>query len=274
MLAFTVEEFNKMIDELFGGDEPRYDTLAIIAKKTVYNYLKRKCQPFDELKSSDAHDDIFDNVFIKLRSYGVKSYFFRYSTDGSIHDGPEGFQKYLYVVASNAFNDYVKQNLGKTTGGGDDDLIDLPAPSTTGAVIDKIAATEVLAGAFDIVIESGISVYKILTWLAHGIIMCEGFNSMEAKRVLIDMFSEKSLDDMFFEIINVAEKKSWMEFSAYQKKKIENALDVIGRNKVRVGNIKYKDLYMAKGPQASVSDWINKTNSYVKGQMNNNSAVE
>ena len=266
MLAFKVEEFDKMIDELFFEKVVKYDAFLKILEKTVYGYLVHKASGMSDMTTSKAYDDIYHNVFQKLRLTSFKGFFYKYGDDPRVNDGPEAFQKYLYTVARNAFFDYVNQNRSKHVVliDPEDPIVNVSVPDTTAEVIEKLAAIERLSASFDCVIESKNSVYKILTWLAHCMFISEGFTPIEAKRILIDMFSDEPLEHMYYEIYAMSKRISWLELSEHQRDKLERALERPHKDGRSMRDIKLKELYMAKGAMASVSDWVNKINTYVK----------
>ena len=269
MMAFTVEEFNCMVNELLYLEEARFDMLVVIAERTLLPSIKKWCSTVPLLSCAEGYRDVMQDVHIKLIQKVIPRFLKKDGANGPVNNDPKGFKNWLFEVARNTFYDRVYEINRISNSSVDPDGLDIVG-ETDVPTVDIIAREEELARAFDIVLDCNVSVYKTLTWIAEGVFMIRSESTaIEAKALIEKAFSQKTLYEMRDMIIAASDKVSWMKFTPSQKKRIDDALDAPFDEDRCYGEVQYSDFFMKKGGKATISDWINRMNSYVKRGMEN-----
>lgn len=271
MLAFTVEEFNIMLRELFESESQCFDMLCRIAEKTLVSRVRSKCNASGVLLKNE-YKDVMQEIYCKLIKKSVNSFFLRNGVNGGTNDDPTEFQKWMFTVADNLTIDYIKKakkHIDIRQPFEEDEegniFIDITVP---GNVDDDVSET--LAHGFNIAIGLNIRVYKILTWIAHSyFIVALDVTRIEANGLILRMFKHRSLCQMWGMLHHLSKKISWMKTTKEQEQKIEKALSAPYDDTHEYGEMQYQTFFMKKGEKETISDWINRVNSMIRKVIGN-----
>lgn len=261
MEFFKAEEFHQMIFELTESDVKCYDTLVLIAKKTLYKTVCQWCNQSSLLRGYE--DDIMQEIYLRLIKKCVTGFLMR---NGELNDDPNGFKNWLFTVAKNIRSDFAK-NLGSTefneTKTPDGELPEGVDTDTCGTEPDNYDYDE-LNRYFGIVLGADSNVHIPLTWLTVMLMITNGgMNRIEATEKTVSICSDMELDAMFDFILAQSDNIIWLELSDEQIEEIRDNLDKTDEDGIRTGEKKYCEFYMKKGAKASVSDWVNRMNSRI-----------
>lgn len=269
MQSFTAEEFEQMIAELTNPSGASFQTLCLIADKTLRQTVQHWCANDPVLSGKDMVNDIMQEIFCRLIKTCVTHFLLRNDCNGQINRDPVGFQKWMFTVARNIKkdvsnhsrrDDYNTTSLGKCT--------DVSTLDSVAALDERKQHIMVLKEAFSIVLNSDVRVYKVLTWLAQCLYIIQfDYSKIESNDKLIEDFSEKTLFEMRDILFEWAKKTEWMHISSEQKNKIDQMLNMPFQKETHIGDIKYKDFFMKKGGKASISDWVNRMNNLIESRI-------
>lgn len=261
MKSFTVEEFDQMVRELTEYDPPSFRTLINIAEKTLRPSIVKWCREDKRLSGRQFEDDIMQETLIRLVQKCITGFFYR--TD-DINYNPDGFRNWMFEVAHNIKRDFAKRQSKldlRERGFEDGEEENVPAEDESEAE----AVRERLAEAFELILDSDIKIYKILTWLAQCVFVIEyGMPRKDSNAMLADQFADKTLYELCDTVYSFAERIPWMNFTPTHKKKIADALAEEFKNGKTYGQSRYRDFFMKKDGKATISDWINRMNGYIK----------
>ena len=193
MQYFTQDEYNEMIRELLHTTPVCYDTMAMIAERTLKPYLRKLCNNDVYLRGRQCDDDIMQQVHMHLIQFCVTRFLYRNDT---VNDSPEEFTAWLFTVAKNAFLDYVRKNhrIYKKEGEYPED--DTPPESSSDDHVVQ-TARERLTETFDVVSGLRSKVPMLLTWMAvHILVLCYVESNAKAIHILDREFSAKPMDKM------------------------------------------------------------------------------
>lgn len=266
MKYFSVEEFDKMYQEIMRNEQPCFDTLVYISQKSLYRIICKWCYTDSALRGRQYEDDIMQLIHIRLIKNCVKGFFMK-KADGNYD--PDGFDTWMKTVATNIFIDFAKkikseplidtEDGGETKGGNPPPVVIIDASEYTIKRLNE---------AFKIVVESDSKVHIVLTWLAQMLIIAStDMNKIDANLVIEKVISPLTLDDMFLLILKTAKIVPWLQLEQSQIDRIKLRLNEKGNDNYRLGDYKYESFYMKKGPKASISDWVNRMNSQIEKKL-------
>ena len=88
---------------------------------------------------------------------------------------------------------------------------------------------------------------------------------IESTHMLAERFSCLTLDEMFNMVINLIKRTDFLKIDADHIEKQRQRLEKINEDSgKRFGDMIYFEFYMSKGPEASISDWVNRVNAQIK----------
>lgn len=272
MLAFTAEEFNIMLDQLLYNQQVSFDMLIQIAEKTLRSSVKRWCNTDEALAGKGFEEDILQEVYIRLVKTAVSSFFLRNGVDGPVNNDMDGFKNWMFKVAVNIKRDYANQ-VRKVSAhtyhmeeGEAEKLL-----FVSDALSDPATEREqLLSKAFAIVLDADVQVYKVLTWMAQSLYIVEqDVTKIQSNGLVVEHFSQKTLFEMRDILFGWTEKVSWLQITADQRAKIEQALVAADGDGNVYGEMRYSEFFMKKGGKATISDWVNRMNHLIKRETAN-----
>lgn len=267
-LRFTRAEFDTMVDELLYKEEISFDTLCLIAEKTLRPSVINWCKNEECLCGRGFDDDIMQEIHLRLMKTTIDYFLLRDGIEGDYNDDPEGFEDWIFRVAENLKRDFANRIRNRDF---KSENIDSAVEETVSDDHEDIREEyiERLKDAFRIVLSSDVGLYKILTWIAQFVfILNNNVTKIKSNELIIAAFENKTLNDMYDMILTASEKIPWIEVSEEQNEKILIALRKIRDNGVSYGDTKYKDFFMKHNGEASgkksISDWVNRMNDMVR----------
>ena len=267
-MHFTVEEFHTMVQELLYTEPSRFDTLCEIATRTLMPMIRSWCRRDKVVRGRGFEEDIMQNVLVKLVQNVVINFLQNDRAEGPYNDNPEGFERWIIVVGHNVQRDFANEiRRDEFITEDDEDVLDtLPVCDEDWVTVQE--QRETLSRAFRMVIDSDLSVYKVLTWWAHILFIAE--KSMEhhvANRTIVMMLENKTLQQMYDYVLAVSKKVPWMTITPEQHRHVMAALQKPFDEEHTYGETPYHRFYMKKGGNASVSDWVNRINGWVRNRL-------
>ena len=270
-MRFTAAEFDTMVQELLYAKPISFDMLCKIAEKTLKSSVRGWCEADLSLKGRECHDDIMQEIQLRLIQKTVPYFLLRNGVDAPYNNDPEGFEDWMFKLAKNVCRDYagkVRREDFKTEPS--EELPELPAPASDAD--EQQARRERLKQAFEIVLESDISVYKILTWLAQFLFVLElDVTKIESNEMILAAFADKTLFGMYDMLQMVAQKIPWIVITDRQHEKIMTALGKKCKGGSLYGEMKYSECFMKyrgeRSGKKSISDWMNRMNDMISEKM-------
>ena len=260
MRRFTDEEFAAMVRELTVSDPPSFHTLISIATKTLTPSINKWCRTDKRLSGRQYEGDILQETLIRLIKTCVTHFLYR--TD-ELNNDPDGFQNWMFEVAMNIKRDFANRESRRDNCEVNIDDIEEKSFSDKSDEDDSVA--DRLEKAFNVILDSDVKIYKILTWLAQCVCIVQyGITKKQSNDTLIDSFAEKTLCDMRDDVYRFAEDVPWMNFSPEHKRKIDAALAEEHEPGKTYGETKYKEFFMKKEGKATISDWVNRMNGIIR----------
>lgn len=262
MKFFTNEEFDQMYREIVIEKPICYDTMLIVAERTLIGSVRKWCNE-DPLLNNDYHvDEVMQRVRIRLFQKCVTGFFLR---NNEPNYDPEGFKNWLFTVALNVKKDYAKKVRQESFHEGNEiEGFEPVAPPEDDTSCSE-EELERLNRAFRIVIGSGSKVHIVLTWLALMITMKNReFTKINSTDFVVRVFDSMTLDAMLALIVRHAKAIPWLQLDENSYDSLKNRLDKTDKNGVRTGDKVYHDFFMKKGGKASVSDWAYRMNQIIE----------
>ncbi len=266
-VRFTGEEFNIMVNELLYKEPISFDMLCKIAEKTLMPTVVNWCNAEDCLRGRGYERDIMQEIHLRLIKTTV-SYFLLRNGTTSYNNDPEGFEDWMFRVADNIKRDFANKIRAEAFKTADvEESVIMNISSDDGNEYDR--HTETLSQIFSTVLSLDIGVYKILTWIAQFVLVL-GYNitKIKSNELIIAMFADKSLYEMYDTILMTAKKIPWIQITEKQNEKILTALRKTREGNVLYGETAYKTFFMKNGGEISgkksISDWINRVNGIIR----------
>lgn len=266
--------YNDLVKEICNNDCPRYDSLVIFLDIFLSNKVKNWCYNNSVLRWGMQEQDVIQEIQIRIIKK-CEEYFFK-PQNGYTDKTCEEFKAWCYRVAKNYFLSYcIKQKNRKEV------ELDLSIKFDTAQVnskntFDDFTKQELLEDyssnlkvCFSIVMDLKSSPHIVLTWLSVSMFMLEcDASKIESTHMLIQKFGRLTLSEMFYIITSSIKRWGWDVFTEDQITDMEKKLRKINsKTGIPVGNMKYEDFYMTKGPEMSISDWVNRVNSQIRKQI-------
>lgn len=260
MEFFSAEEFDMVFCEIVEAPEPCFDGLMEISRKTLFGSVRRWCYEDSALAGRQYEEDIMQEIQIKLIKNCVTGFFMR---EGRPNRDAEGFKSWMFTVAKNVKSDFAKK-VRRIQFTEVKEVEDGDRTETDGGNACSAGPCERLNTAFQKVMALDIGVHKILTWVAQMLIIAAcNVTKIRSNGILVKTFGTLTLDAMLDLIINQAEVIPWLSLEPGQIAALRQKLDARQSDGRRLGEKTYSEFYMKKGPKGSVSDWVNRINTYL-----------
>jgi len=266
MRAFSDGEFRQMTIELLCDETPRFDTLCLLADKTLRHSVCRWCAEDPVLAGGHYEDDIMQETLLRLIRCTVSGFLLREGPDAAVNDDPDGFYSWMFTVARNVKRDFSNRMrkiclcVRGFEEGEEEQIADAPAANDA-----EDSDRETLRHAVAVVLDADIQVCKVLTWLAQCLFMIRtDLSRIRANSLILREFENKTLYEMRFLLASAAAEIPWLSVSDEQFRKIDRALDRPWSDGRKTGEIRYKEFFMKKGGKATISDWVNRINSLIR----------
>lgn len=278
-MRFTETEFDLMVEDLLLGTPPTFVPLYTLAEKTVKPYLCNLVRQNGYLRGGSHEEDVFQNTVIRLVKVTVTGFLLRGGPEGGVNRDPEGFEDWMFAVARNMYNDYVREfaRHGVAVNRDSETVVgqsDGEEPMDTLIEEETLTLTEErLSRAFSAVLESGRGVYMILAWMAQSLcVLLSDRRRLDANRYLVEKFSEMPLERMYRVVLKASARVPWLRISKEQKNKIEEKLRKTARDGVTYGEIPFGEFYMTDkhgtpNGKKSISDWVNRLDEVVSKRL-------
>lgn len=271
MLSNENQLYKTLVCDILEKDCPEYDNLIIFVHDLLNPLVKKWCYNDSVLRGGLHAEDIMQEIQIRVIKK-CENYFFK-PVDGKTEKTCDDFKAWCLAVAKNYFITYcVKQKNRKEVA--PDPIIKDPFPHEEPGFVD-LERTESnrskLQKCFNIVFDLRSKPHIVLTWLSISLFMinCD-FNKIESTHLLVEKFGNLTLSEMFNIIIDIIQKNDWLQIELEQIEKQKQKLEAIDNmTGKKIGDMKYSDFYMDKGPEMSISDWVNRVNAQIKKYINN-----
>ena len=267
---FSKEEFDIMLEQLLDENQASFDMLCAIAERTLRPSVRHWCANDSRLRSKHFEDDVMQAIHLRLIQTTKSTFLLRNGVDGPVNNDPEGFRKWIFMVAHNITRSFAK-SVGRIDGNEtpleDDENTDIPDKSDDALEIRE-RNTELLSAAFSIVLDSDSGVYKVLTWIAQCVFMVKlDITKIHSNDLIVKTFENKSLGEMYRMVTEFSRNIPWMVIDEKHQEKIEDQLAKPWDEDRRYYDVKYGEFFMKKGGKATISDWVNRMNNLVRRVM-------
>ncbi len=265
------ENFGVILEEMFGTQTTCFDTLLAATEKDIRIKICADCKNTPVLNHGRIYEEIIQDVLIRVFLTSVPQFFLR-AENGELNTSADEYWYWVQRICKNRVRDYFNKYAKKSNSesfiseDADEDIpeFQIPAPEPENQDYNQ----EELVRHFNIVMTVGGSVYKPLTWMAQSLLVLRNNQTrIDSNEELIKIFDSMTLDEMFDFILSMAERFDWMYLEKISVEKIRKDLDKIHKSGKRMGDMKYHDFYMADGPKKSISDWVNRMDSKIKGKQ-------
>lgn len=270
-MRFSEQDFDTMLCELFSKPAV-FDMLYRITRIELEPSIKKLVSGSYYLRVFYSAEDLLQDVCAKVIQKALTRFFLKNGPNGEVNRDATGFCAWLHTVAKNEGLDRIKK-IKETQG------LDKSNDFTNGSIPDIRSAKRVpentkedLQNAFDIILSSkNISIYKSLTWLAQSIfLLTYDISRIEANSLLLTEFENKTLFQLYESIVRNAVYLPWLTLTDTQKDIINRALNEPYDEKRVYGEVTYYEFFMSKGGKASISDWINRLDTKIRGRLSKN----
>ena len=267
-MHFTVDEFHTMVQEVLYTSPSRFDMLCEMAQRTLQPMVISWCRKDSTLRGRDYESDVMQGILLHLMKKVVHGFLLNDRIEGAYNDDPEGFEHWMVLVAHNYQRDFANRVRRVDFRTEDDET----ALDTVGVSDDDWTERQerqtLLRAAFDTVLAADMRVYKVLTWWAQILFICdEGLRHHEANQSIVEEFENKTLYEMYDYVLAASRRFSWMTPSLEQHRRVMAALQQPWDEEHTYGETPYHAFFMKyRGEYSgnkSVSDWVNRVNDYV-----------
>ena len=267
------ELYEKVRDEVCNRTFSEYESVIVFVTEHLQYHIKSWCKGNYVLRSGTHYEDVLQEICIHIAKKCDKFFF---SSQGE--KNCEGFKAWCYTVARNYFNTYFK----RVKKDADDNEAYIKRESKINHidseeiedVVERNESLEVdrneLIKVFLTVLSLNAKPHIIMTWLAVSLFMLSNnCNRIEATHAVADTFTNCNLYEMFDSIKKYIKKYSWLKITNDDMILILAKLQKVNADSGKItGEMKYGDFYMKKGPEMSISDWVNRVNEQILKRMN------
>lgn len=275
-LRFTITEFETMVNELLYCEPISFDMLCEIAEKTLKPTVAYWCNSEKCLQGRNFEDDIMQEINLRLMKTTVGYFLLRDNIEGPFNNNPEGFEDWMFKIASN-----IKRDFANKVRNYDFNTVDIEGNRELGVPFDEYDVDEKvdrLKESFKIVLSSNVGIYKVLTWLAQSVFII-GYNVTKIKSndMIINAFENKTLYEMYDMILYASKSIPWIVINEQQNQKILSALGRKRHGDISFGETKYCEFFMKHNGEISgkksISDWMNRMNKIIRRTIESNDDI-
>ena len=260
--------YEKACDEVYNRTFSEYESVVIFAKEHLQYHIKSWCKGNYVLRSGTHYEDVLQEICFHIAKKCDRFFF---STEGK--KDCEGFKSWCYTVARNYFNTYFK----KVKKDADDNESYIKRESKINRadseeiedVVERNESLEVdrneLSKVFLIVLNLKAKPHIVMTWLAVSLFMLtNNCNRSEATHMVANKFTDYRLFEMFNSITKSIKKYDWLKITTNDIAIIFTNLQKPNMDSSKItGEMLYGNFYMKKGPEMSISDWVNRVNEQI-----------
>ncbi len=249
-----------------------YDALCRFAMTVLPSKVRYWCLIAGRNAPGHA-EDLLQEIYARLIVKSETCFFKKKEADGTVREKTRSeFTAWITRVALNYSLSFFRKVNGKESYNldiDDPDLPEIPAPEDNSEEREEVIRR--LRNAFAVVISSDVNIYKVLTWLGMAVLMLERDQTkIQANTAMVAMFGEKTLWDMYTEILSMGARIPWIQFTNAQDETIRRALAEKSDNGACFGDRKFCEFFMRSGDspsgKKSVSDWENRLNSRIRDE--------
>ncbi len=267
--------YEALVNDVCAKETPEYDRLCVFVYALLNKSVRKLCYNNKGLKKGIDHDDVMQEIVIHIAKQS-EDYFFK-PVNGETTKTCKEYKAWCRKTAVNYFRTYclasekaretqlntdIKTEGVEPPAGNPDDVIDREE--------NLREDRQEIGSCFDIVLSLKSNPHIVLTWLSVSLFMIEyDISKIQSTHLLVDTFSNFTLSDMLTVILDISSHTDWLEIS--EKQEAEQRLKLMKTDSdtgKMLGDMKYSDFYMKKGPEMSVSDWVNRVNEQIKKQKN------
>ncbi len=262
--------YEDLVADICAREYPQYDNMVLFVHDFLNGTVKKWCSSSSFLSGASHDEDVMQEIQIKIIKTCEASFF--EPVDGKTKKTCEEFKAWCYVLAKRCFITYYNKQKkyrdgekGIISGAEKDDGSD-PPPYEGHEKREN--DREHIRESFLAVLDLKSKPHIILTWLSVSlfIVGCD-MSRIESTHLLAEKFSEITLFEMFNIVVNLSAGLNWLELDDEHFDMQREKLEVIHKETgMKKGDMKYSDFYMSKGPEKSISDWVNKVNNQIKKQ--------
>lgn len=245
------ENFDVILEEMFGSDVICYNTLLDATRKDALQKVRYWCRRYD-MDYSEVYEDITQIVLLRVWKSSV-SQFFRRNGDDTLNTSADEYWYWVQSICKSCACSYAKK-LNKYK------FNEVPEDENASYCNDEETDTDTkLNVAFNKILNAGGNPYKPLTWLVQSLIVLQNnMTRIEANEEIISDFEKMTLDRMFNYVLSASKQFDWMALDPDAVAKMRKSLDKLHESGKRMGDMRYCDFYMKAGAKKSISDWINR----------------
>ena len=259
MSQISKHEFDIIRRDILERQPADFSTFCTAAESLLRPYIRNIL--YTKKADTALVDDIMQEVHIKLLKTVVTHFFLR--EDGEKDETT--LVKWMYVVAKNTALTVLTQagknvHLSLEYENDEGDLVPIPvvsrdSESQPGRMMEMRSE---IGQCLSFIINFGSEAHITLSCMMINLLMLQlGSSRIEAKRRFMEVFSEKSLDDIMSTLRTYINRNSWLGITEKQLKSCEERLERAYKGK-RSGSYLLKEFAMQKGLENSLSDWLNR----------------
>lgn len=278
-MRFSQEDFQLMVQEVLHTTPSRFDTLCRIATQTLEPMVVSWCRKDPALRGRGFEQDVMQGILLHLMKTVVHGFLLNDRAAEPYNDDPEGFERWMTTVAHNYHRDFANGVRRVDFSTVSEEVLDTVVSSDEDwAVREEQQA--LLRRALNTVLAADVRVYKALTWLAQVLFIADqGLEHHKANALIVAMFENKTLYEMYDYILAHSKRIPWMTLSPQQHQRVMAALQKPWDDKRTYGEVEYHTFFMKyKGEfsgSKSVSDWIHRINGIAcRGCLSEDSAAK
>lgn len=261
--------YSDLVYDICARENPLYDSAFVFVNELLNTTVKKWCSSSSFMSCGLHDEDVMQIIQIKVAQNCERNFF--KPVDGKTEKTCEEFKAWCYVLAKRCFITYYnKQKKYREDITTEEEVTDgtVAEPSTPDTDECLDADRERIRESFRIVLDSKSGLHIVLTWLSVSLFMVGcNMSKIESTHLLSEKFSEITLFEMFNIVVNLSSKLKWLALDDEEFDRQREKLEVIHKKTgIKTGDMKYSDFYMAKGPEMSISDWINKINNQIRKQ--------
>lgn len=249
------ENFDVILEEMFGSDKMCFDTLLNVTRMDAIEKVRYWCRRY-EIDYSEAYEDVTQIVMLRVWKKCVPQFFCRNGIE-NLNTSADEYWYWVQSICKSCAYSYAKKLYSR-------EFREVPEDENESAPEIPETDTDKLNRAFNVVMKAGCNVYKPLTWLVQSLIVLQNnMTRIESNEELISIFENATLDRMFDVVLSASKQFEWMNLDAEGVETIRKGLDKIHESGKRMGDMQYGDFYMKAGAKKSVSDWINRMDAKI-----------
>lgn len=255
------ENFDVILEEMFGSDVMCYDTLLRVTEMDAVKKVRYWCQRY-EIDYNEAYQDVTQIVLLRVWKKCVPQFFCRNGRE-NLNRSADEYWYWVQSICKSCAYSYAKKLYKR-------EFVEVPEDENKPTPEDDESDTARLNIGFNVVLNSGGNVYKPLTWLVQALLVLQNnITRIESNEEIINAYENMTLDRMFEYVLRSSKQFDWLALDADGIAKMRKGLDKIHDSGKRMGDMRYCDFYMKAGAKKSISDWVNRMDGKILGNEEN-----